>query len=412
MHEGFFSVAQYTKRKMWVLCIFFVCISLPFVGCGTGTETLNKPAGPEHAPDPAKLGPYSVGVKTFRLVDKTRKDIKGNTRPMVIEVWYPAQKPAADAKKDEYYARDDAADKLKNIDKSIEVPRLKQNAYRDAKPLASEGSFPLILYSHGSGGIRYQSIFQTPHLASHGYIVVSADHEDNTLYNILAGANARDQAVLGKSALDRPKDLLFMHKLVTQWNNDEKNEFHKLIQVDNVGVTGHSFGGFTSILATKSIPGLKVIIPQAPLTSLVKLFGVQAKHVAPIPMMMMVGQNDLTLTHAEEAAPFYKEATSGTYHGAERFLINFKKGGHFTFSNICDFNAEQYAARFGFKTPEALTNDGCSPTLNIKPEDGHRLINQYATAYFNLILRKSPDSRKYIKIVDDAQLKVTHNPKP
>jgi predicted dienelactone hydrolase len=47
-------------------------------------------------------------------------------------------------------------------------------AYRDVA--RAPGSFPLVVYSHGSGGIRFENLALAVHLASHGYIVVAADH--------------------------------------------------------------------------------------------------------------------------------------------------------------------------------------------------------------------------------------------
>ncbi len=42
------------------------------------------------------------------------------------------------------------------------------------------GDFPLVIYSHGNGGLRYVSAFLTEHLASHGFVVMAPDHTGNT----------------------------------------------------------------------------------------------------------------------------------------------------------------------------------------------------------------------------------------
>ena len=46
--------------------------------------------------------------------------------------------------------------------------------------MAPGGPFPLIVYSHGSGGQRFISAFLTEALAARGYVVVAADHTGNT----------------------------------------------------------------------------------------------------------------------------------------------------------------------------------------------------------------------------------------
>ena len=55
---------------------------------------------------------------------------------------------------------------------------------RDAETYASV-RFPVVIFSHGKGGLRQQSTFYTAVLASHGYVVVSPDHEGDTIVELL-----------------------------------------------------------------------------------------------------------------------------------------------------------------------------------------------------------------------------------
>lgn len=64
--------------------------------------------------------------------------------------------------------------------------------------MAAPGPFPLVVYSHGNGGLRYVSAFLTEHLASHGFIVVAPDHVGNTAIDSFAGFTAL--AAVGTSA--------------------------------------------------------------------------------------------------------------------------------------------------------------------------------------------------------------------
>jgi predicted dienelactone hydrolase len=57
--------------------------------------------------------------------------------------------------------------------------------YRDVDRAA--GQYPLVLFSHGNAGIRFQSLFLAAHLASHGYIVASPDHQGTRSSTSLAG---------------------------------------------------------------------------------------------------------------------------------------------------------------------------------------------------------------------------------
>jgi predicted dienelactone hydrolase len=43
---------------------------------------------------------------------------------------------------------------------------------------AQPGTYPLIIFSHRSGGDRRQSTFLCTHLSSHGYLVAALDHSE------------------------------------------------------------------------------------------------------------------------------------------------------------------------------------------------------------------------------------------
>src|SRR5690606_33792011 len=101
---------------------------------------------------------------------------------LTVELWYPAL-PAPGADPSDYGTLS-----------------LTRNAYRDAPADRRAVPFPLVAFSHGYGGVRYQSTFLTEHLASHGFVVVAPDHPHNTLFDLDAAATAQ-------VALARPGDI-------------------------------------------------------------------------------------------------------------------------------------------------------------------------------------------------------------
>ena len=76
-----------------------------------------------------------------------------------IDVWYPARGEAAGS-----------YEPLPEVD--APAPGL-------AEPL--DGRYPLVVFSHGSGGVRFQSYFLAEWLASHGYLVAAPDHAGDTV---------------------------------------------------------------------------------------------------------------------------------------------------------------------------------------------------------------------------------------
>jgi dienelactone hydrolase len=121
--------------------------------------------------DPFARGPFPVGVRTGQAIDSTR-----HQRRFPFELWYPAAAP--------YAGHDGTASTQDTFTVLAGFPPLRQAAVRDAE--AQPGTYPLIVFSHSSGGHRRQSTFLCTHLASHGYIVVAVDHTGNTLQDAAA----------------------------------------------------------------------------------------------------------------------------------------------------------------------------------------------------------------------------------
>ena len=135
---------------------------------------------PPITPELAFLGAYDIGASTINIVDHNRLNtsnfITTTSRPLVLEVWYPADmstRSTDDTLKATY----------KNVTRLHQPFELQGLAYRDAA-LITGGQFPLILLSHGFTGYRTQMFYLGEHLASHGYIVVGIDHKDLSLIHI------------------------------------------------------------------------------------------------------------------------------------------------------------------------------------------------------------------------------------
>ncbi len=200
--------------------------------------------------DPFMRGPFPVGVKSQDLIDSKRG------RKIPIEIWYPAT--------DEYLGMD-LDEKTK--DKYRLFSRVKQEAVRDA-PIR-KGIFPLVMFSHGYSGHRRQSTHFCCHLASHGYIVSSPDHLGNTIFEMLENytfnkkvATPEDMIKITKSSMiDRPLDISFViDSLLAGGTSISKTS----INVKKIGMTGHSFGGWTTLKVCEKEDRICAALPLAP----------------------------------------------------------------------------------------------------------------------------------------------------
>lgn len=196
------------------------------------------------------FGPYDVGVQTITLDADSE-------RPLTIDVWFPVD-DAGDAPPHEYSFLPELVDVSDN---AVSI---------DPAAISADGPFPLVIYSHGSGGLRYIASDYTETIASYGYLVVAPDHTGNTALDQLLCSRA-DGAT---NAFDRPNDIRTIVDAMTDPENVEAAGFVASVDPESVALTGHSVGGFTTYAAVTgfenevgAVPAdgrIDAIIPLAP----------------------------------------------------------------------------------------------------------------------------------------------------
>jgi predicted dienelactone hydrolase len=193
------------------------------------------------APELAARGEYKVGVRTLDFVNKGQVDVLKSKagvdplydRPIKVEVWYPAALPAGTKESITY----DQVMGTSNDPKRPLIPFTFQGrAVRDAMPKTGEGSFPLVIVSHGYVGSRFLMTYLTENLASKGYIVVAIDHTESTF---------RDAAGFQSTLLNRSKDVLFILNQVADLGKANGKSFLSgFVDADNTALVGYSMGGY------------------------------------------------------------------------------------------------------------------------------------------------------------------------
>lgn len=362
-----------------------------------------EPAGANAAPTPLEAGPFPVGVKTFDLYDATRPDATTKQpRHLRTEVWYPAVQAAKDMAKDSLDmwvdAKDvDLGDKREAFDnahaKGLITP-IPTGAVRDAAIDNGHGPYPVVIFSHGANGIRWQSIFYTVFLASHGYIVIAPDHEGNTLWNIIR--DGYDTGSVVGSAKPRLLDVSYLLDVFFAKNADAADFFHGTMNTKDVGISGHSFGGLITIAAPCKDKRFKAGVAHAPQVEFGELLGGckydsdTQKYAFATPYMELGGTSDKTLPWHDQYCGYRGIAAP------EQYLLEVLKAGHFTFSDICQLDLTTMAKEINFGNAEDALKDGCSKTDNVNWDLAHKTIDFYSVAFFNLTLRHSEGSRKYI----------------
>ncbi len=193
--------------------------------------------------NPFLRGVYPAGTRSFQWRDETRD------RVLPVDVWYPT---------DEAFRGQDLDPATQDSTEMIPgFPAVAQQAVRDATPL--ETTWPLIVFSHGFGGGRRQSTFYCTHLASHGYLVAAMDHVGNTLADMLAGNSPADDPVVVRTFMrDRPADCSFViDRMLAGAAGPHADP-------GRIGITGHSFGGWTSLMTAGTDDRIRAVVALAP----------------------------------------------------------------------------------------------------------------------------------------------------
>ena len=220
---------------------------------------------------PAPTGSFSVGTRVFNWEDNKREEWFTETpddfRKIVVQVWYPTDEVTGGP---EPYL-DYADHRVKPISEQVELPPfmikhiqdVNSNSYLNAALKSAIESYPLVIFSHGLGGMRMQNTIQMEELASRGFIALAMDHPFDaniTVFNDGSSADYRS-AIIGKVTTEefwnirlpqintRVEDVSFVldHIQEIQVADDS---FWSKIDLERVGIMGHSFGGGTAIVAS------------------------------------------------------------------------------------------------------------------------------------------------------------------
>lgn len=349
------------RTSVAAVVVVFTLVLTACSGSDDASTGQNGAATPTTAPDAAEFadafaepGPYPVGITTLQLA----------TGPLV-EVWYPAVEGTSGT--DTYDMREFTPEAIQELLTGDADSTFTINAGRDAD--AAQGPFPVVLFSHGSAGIRQQSSFLTSHLASWGMVVASPDHPSRDLNNRLGGGP--------EEPTNSVDDLLGTLALLTDQNQD--GLLAGRLDLDSVAAVGHSAGGGT-VLAAASDPAIDGYVSMAS--------GIAASDDPPVlpqkPSFFLAGAEDGVVPPERTRAAF--EAVPGP-----SLLWVIEGVGHNGFDDFCTFGNGQgiigvaIASGLGglLETQPALMalgEDGCIPPA-IPVTETFPMINHAVTSW-------------------------------
>lgn len=220
---------------------------------------------------PKPDGPEKVGTQTFHFTDQNRDEVltedQSDKRELMVQVWYPTEN-RNNNKRGTLFPNDKEMFKkfIQSFSTSLKLPNFvldywkynRTNSYENVEILPSTSPYPLVLLSHGMGTSKVLHASQAENLASHGFIVVTIDHTYSTFATIFPDGRVTDYKTKMTTVEDRreigniwTQDVEFVIDQIEKLNSGAiESQFKGKIDLNNLGVMGHSFGGATAFNTT------------------------------------------------------------------------------------------------------------------------------------------------------------------
>lgn len=363
---------------------------------------------------PEPDGPYKVGTDTMVFTDRDRDETitenKTDKRKLLVQIWYPAE-DTSDTKESRFFPYDDKEFKTykEAFANQMHVPPflfdyfkyIKTNSNEGAKIASGSEPFPVVLISHGAGTGRNFHTSQAENLASHGFIAVAIDHTYSTMATVFPDGTVTDfktggiitdffksSSKYGKIWL---KDLQFaIDQLEVLNSGSNESRYKEKIDMNRIGIMGHSFGGATAFHAVNKDDRIKAGINMDG-----TLYGLDKDTKASKPFLFIQGEwfasqkkeieqgkakrGNLTEAEFNEIMDFKKKEYQAIENSlnANGAMISIKGTEHYNFTDLQLFS--DLLSLVGF-------------TGKIDSSRSSFIVNQYILDFFNKELKEKEGS--------------------
>lgn len=335
---------------------------------------------------PGNTGPYKVGVVTTSIVDENRYENWGDClRTLPLEIWYPSTGHGG--------TTNTLFDMMGTLpewtlmilkllygDQYEELIATETSASRNGGILYADGPYPVIIFSHGLSGLRFQNYTLCEHLASHGFVVVAPDHYGNAIFTHTQGDDIVifNPFTIATAYFDRTRDIDLIYRELDLMSQQKGSMWKNVFDLERFAVSGHSYGGLTCLRSMMKLDYVDAIAPLNP-----AWLGPFPETIDK-PFFLLQGGQDYFMGGMgmnDSSLDIFDSDVSG-----QKLYINLLDGGHYSATDVCTIAPPTLDFLVG----------GCEPP-RINPDLALEIVNTYMTAFFRSVLKHEKGYNKFLE---------------
>jgi hypothetical protein len=238
-------------KKLYVMVMLVLAVALSTAVSGQEGDWL-----------PTPTGPFDIGTVSYYWVDEARGEVftpldQDDKREIIVRFWYPAT-VEPDATPELYLENDPAwqmmidmtGHKAEWIMSPDELVATETHAYANALVSDAQDTYPVLVFTHGWVMMAEYYTTLLEDLASHGYIVAGITHPYASAPVTLQDGRVANFVPDNRKAVESSyADQIFVLDQLEVLNVDDPlGLFVGRLDLDRLGIWGHSLGGVDAIL--------------------------------------------------------------------------------------------------------------------------------------------------------------------
>lgn len=230
---------------------------------------------------PTPTGPFTVGRKTFVWTDARIDPLAppGTKRELLVWIWYPAAPGQLSEPVDDYLpapwraAVENQMGVLLSQFVTRDLSRVKTHSFPNAPLSSRQPTYPVVLMRPGGAALTTDYTSLAGDLASHGYVVAGFDAPYRSWLAVLPDGRVIPRAPQNNlDNFEGPQVDELAETLARAWSadasfvldqleclndSDPAGRFRGRLDLERVGMFGHSLGGSTALLFCHDDPRCK-----------------------------------------------------------------------------------------------------------------------------------------------------------